>query len=452
VDQNQLPSEVELVFEVMPCQALRVAQEPGKTPHPCSYFRKWGTYNSYAYETESVPPQPTIVQLTQYIGRGPLLPELLSGCRKAPLMAVGINPNLPGWWPATRNSINPLFDDYRQYAHYFRYRETAKLDIPRDQYDRFLAGADDSPLMGNELKVPKDPQGFRTIPIELQQMAMYRNYGSLLDDLAKEMQWQGHRLSIGEDLSYGNMVACPSAKWINKSDPADPQMPPMSTTEQVGIVAECFHIRRYFLRQLFQSLPRVLLIFSQSTTDAFLGEMDGHFTTGNAKPGDRIEDLLQRVVRLEYGKAGGQTLGARVIFSPHITGDPAQFAAARAQVLAQLVDEARSGNITFNAETGHLHRPVGDCVFCTMLEVGRCDYLAELVALPSREKVSEVRTVEHLREEKKAHAAMMETFLASDRQPARVEQLVFSRSREELLRDSARAGWALAGDPARQRP
>src|SRR4249920_2336412 len=125
------------------------------------------------------------------------------------------------------------------------------------------------------------------------------------------------------------MVACPSAKWINKRDPADPEMPPMSTTEQVGIVAECFHIRRYFLRQLFQSLPRVLLIFSQSTTDAFLGEMAGHITTKNAKLGDRIDDLLQREVRLEYGRIGAQTLTARVIFSPHITGDPRHFATAR---------------------------------------------------------------------------------------------------------------------------
>jgi hypothetical protein len=450
VDQNQLPSEVELVFEVMPCNALRVAQEPGKAPHPCSYFRKWGTYHSYDYETAEAPPQPSIVQLTQYLGRATLVPELLSGCRKAPLMAVGINPNLPGWWPATRNSINPLFDDYRQYAHYFRYRETAKLDIPRDQYDRFRAGADDSPLVGNDLPVPKDPQGFRTIPIALQPMAMYQNYGSLLNDLAKEMEWRDHRLSIGEDLSYGNMVACPSAKWINKRDPADPQMPPMSTTEQVGIVAECFHLRRYFLRQLFQSLPRVLLIFSQSTTDAFLGEMDGHITTANAKPGDQIEDLLQRVVRLEYGKAGDQTLSARVIFSPHITGDPAHFAAARARVLAQLVEEARLGNLAFNAETGHLHRPIGDCVFCTMLDVGPCDYLSELVSLQSHQKVPENRTADHLKEEKKAHVALMEQFLASDQPPARVAPLPFSRSREHLLREPALAGWTMAGDPTRQ--
>jgi hypothetical protein len=227
-------------------------------------------------------------------------------------------------------------------------------------------------------------------------------------------------------------------------------MPPMSTAEQVGIVAECFHLRRYFLRQLFQSLPRVLLIFSQSTTDAFLGEMAGHFTTGNAKPGDRIDDLLQREVRLEYGKVGDQTLSARVIFSPHITGDPTHFGAARARVLAQLVEEARLGNIAYNSQSGHLKRSVGDCVFCTMLEVGPCDYLSELVSLQSREKVPENRTADHLKEEKKTHVALMETFLGPDKHAGRVDRLTFTRSPEQAFGEPALAGWTMAGDPARQ--
>ena len=45
--ETRLPVEVELAYEVMSCQAVRIAQEPGKTPHPCSYFRRWGTYHSY---------------------------------------------------------------------------------------------------------------------------------------------------------------------------------------------------------------------------------------------------------------------------------------------------------------------------------------------------------------------------------------------------------------------
>src|SRR5205085_11940344 len=135
--ETRLPTEVELVYEVMPCNALRTAQEPTGHPHPCTYFRKWGTYHSYDYVVEGPPPTRGIEQPTKYVGRAPALPEILSGCRKAPIMALGINPNLPGWWAHKRRWLAPLFDDYKQYAHYFRYRATAKLELTEADYERF---------------------------------------------------------------------------------------------------------------------------------------------------------------------------------------------------------------------------------------------------------------------------------------------------------------------------
>ena len=66
--QTRLPVEVELAYEVMSCQALRCAQEPAATPHPCSYFRKWGTYHSYDYTIDSAPPERGIVHETRYVG------------------------------------------------------------------------------------------------------------------------------------------------------------------------------------------------------------------------------------------------------------------------------------------------------------------------------------------------------------------------------------------------
>src|SRR6266404_6564905 len=192
MNDNRLPTEVELVFELMPCNAQRTTygrpdpNHPGVSLHPCGYFQKWGTYHSYDYESAGPPPKPGAVPLPlcQYVGRARLLPEMLSGCRKAPIMAVGINPNLPGWWPASRNSINPLFDDYQQYAHYFRYRQTSKLDIPLQTYKKLGGGPDDTPFSAAELNVPRDAHGFRTIPVEPQATAMYQNYQSLLEDLA----------------------------------------------------------------------------------------------------------------------------------------------------------------------------------------------------------------------------------------------------------------------------
>jgi hypothetical protein len=382
MSDNRLPTEVELVYEVMPSQALHVAQHPGREPHPCSYFRKWGTYHSYDYTSEGPPPAPGIEHEIEYVGRAPLVPELLSGCRKCPIMAVGINPNLPGWWGARRGSLNPLFRDYKQYAHYFRYRSTAKLEVPPTLYEQYRVDEAGDPFGKRELVVPENGAMRRVIRARLQQQQMYTTYQALLEALATRMGWTDADLTVGEDLSYGNMVARPSAKWTTRPDEDDPNLPPMSVAERNGIVQECFRDRRFFPRQLFQSLPTVILVFSQNTANAFIGEFERGFDLGDPRPGEPVAELMTRRVRLKYGTlSDGTDLHARVIFSPHITGDPANFAAARDRVVNQLVEEATEGRIGYNQQTRHLHRPRGACVFCTMMEVGPCDYVQELVPL-----------------------------------------------------------------------
>ena len=377
--ETRLPTEVELAYEVMSCQAMRVEQEPAAAPHPCTYFRKWGTYHSYDYSMDTPPPERGILHETKYVGRAPLVPELLSGCRKAPIMALGINPNLPGWWRGKKGSLNPLFDDYRQYAHYFRYRSLAKLELSPEDYERFGGDPDDTPFTGAELDVPADANGDHTIQVRLQPQKMYEAYQDLLDALAERLGWPDHELTVGEDVTYGNMVASPSAKWTTIPSDTDPLLPPMTVEERNGIVSECFHTRKYFLRQLFQSLPSVLLIFSQSTANAFNGEMQDRFTLGRPKRNESIEDLMHREIRLKYGDLpSGETLDARVIYAPHITGNPKEFGPARDRVIDALAEEAEKGRITYNPATKHLARPPGACVFCPMLEIGPCDYVEEL--------------------------------------------------------------------------
>ena len=168
-------------------------------------------------------PGPGIVHKTRYVGRAPLVPELLSGCRKAPLMALGINPNLPGWWPYHRGALNPLFDDYRQYAHYFRYRAHAKLELSQADYKRFGGGDHDTPFSDFELDIPRTRDGNREIEVSLARQKMYDGYQDLLEGLADAMGWPKEKLTVGEDLAYGNMVASPSAKWTTKADPEGPR-------------------------------------------------------------------------------------------------------------------------------------------------------------------------------------------------------------------------------------
>jgi hypothetical protein len=192
----------------------------------------------------------------------------------------------------------------------------------------------------------------------------------------------GHKLMLGEDLSYANMIACPSAKWTTKPDPQNPGLPAMSTGERDGIVHECFAKRKYFLRTLFQSLPTVLLVFSQSTANAFIGELTGSFSKGDPKVDEPVADLLGKEVTLSYGALpNGTTLNADVIFAPHPTGDPTHWVAARPKVVERLRAAAAAGRFAFNPITGHLSRTPGSCAFCTMLEIGPCDYLAEIQPL-----------------------------------------------------------------------
>ena len=77
--QTHLPLEVELLYETMPCNAMRVAQEPkAPGPHACAYFRQWGTYHSFDYIIDGPQPKPGIPTHVKYVGRAPLIPEALS--------------------------------------------------------------------------------------------------------------------------------------------------------------------------------------------------------------------------------------------------------------------------------------------------------------------------------------------------------------------------------------
>jgi hypothetical protein len=374
-----LPTEIELAIEVMPCQADRRIYERADKKHPCASFASWGVYHSYRYK-DSGPPQTTGIEHPAiYEGKTYLAPEILSGCRKAPIMAVGINPNLPGYWAGSHNAINPLFQDLLQYAHYFRYRAIEKLQIPEAKYQKMLGSRIDGPQSRDPLtKVDSE------IPIEPVTVSMYRIYQGLLDSVAKEMRWASHRLTVGEDLSYGNMVSCPSAKWLTARDKNFPEMPIMSKATVTGVVSECFHMRRYFLRQLFQSFPSILIVLSRATADAFLAAMGPNLRGEVPKPRDSASIWLDKKVFLDYGKApGGRRLSARVIFAPHATGDPEHFQQMRDKVVKALVEEAHAGRIVLNRKTGHLHRSLGQCEFCTnsLYSIGTCDYLSELKPL-----------------------------------------------------------------------
>jgi cytosine/adenosine deaminase-related metal-dependent hydrolase len=374
-----LPTEVELAIQLQPCLAERRTYEVADAKHPCEFFADQGSFHAFDLRDPGPPQTSGALQPVHYAGRRRVTPEMLSGCRKAPIMAVGINPNLPAYWTGKHNSLLPTFDDILQYAHHYRYRSVGKLQIRSDQYQALRKGRTDDEVHGDPLVETGTP-----LDVELADQAMYVAYASLLEGLATAMGWSNAALAVGEDLSYGNMVACGSPRWITRPDRKYRSLPVMTEPQRRGIVAECFFERKYFLRQLMQSLPHVLLVFGSATRDAFVRAMGKNFVEGAPQLGEDLATLLARRIILRYGVTQkGEELTARVLFVPHASGNPTEFAAVRDRVVACLVEEARQGRLELDAATGHLRRPAGDCAFCgnALYRIGPCEYRAQLVPL-----------------------------------------------------------------------
>jgi cytosine/adenosine deaminase-related metal-dependent hydrolase len=403
---RKLPTEVELAIRLQGCLAERRTYERATEAHPCEFFADQGAFHTFDLRDGGPPAEPDLVQPAHYAGLRRVTPELLSGCRKAPIMAVGINPNLPGFWQSRRNAVLPVFDDVLQYAHHYRYRAIGKLQIPRETYRKLRGDRPESePLVEEGTE----------IPTELADQTMYKAYQSLLDGLAEAMGWSNAKLSVGEDLSYGNMVACGSPRWITRPDPDEPTLPVMKPAQQRGIVHECFVERRHFLRQLFQSFPQVLLVFSAATRDAFIRALEGQFSEGDPQVGEPMDALLARKIVLRYGQlSNGTELSARVLFVPHASGNPQGFKAVRERVVAALASEVNAGRVLLG-EDGHLRRPSGGCTFCdnALYRIGPCEYREQLVPLAANDNQAAVRAapIDPL-EERATQEALLARFLA----------------------------------------
>jgi hypothetical protein len=124
------PLEVELVFNVRPCGTCDFFW-PTDSPQP------YGPYPAYDFLTDS--PQTN----QPPAGGGPFVwldgiirpatfpdAEVMDGCRKAPIMTIGINPNLTAFEAGTMGAdwCYPSFsgqsspDSWAKYAYYYRYR------------------------------------------------------------------------------------------------------------------------------------------------------------------------------------------------------------------------------------------------------------------------------------------------------------------------------------------
>lgn len=141
------PLEVKLVYQVRSCGS-------------CSFFwpgdkfkQSYGPYTSYDFDVNApyaAAPRSGSASSPWILGRTrpPAFPEaeVVDGCRKAPIMTIGINPNLTAFAPGQTGAAwcYPSFysdddtDAWAKYAWYYRYRSVYQERLGLDFVRRFI--------------------------------------------------------------------------------------------------------------------------------------------------------------------------------------------------------------------------------------------------------------------------------------------------------------------------
>jgi nucleoside phosphorylase len=137
------PLEVKLAFQVRSCGTCEFFWPPKKRDQP------YGPYTAFDFDqnvpyTATPSPGPSFPWMTGRTRPASFPnPEVIDGCRKAPIMTIGINPNLTAFLPSQSGAswCYPNFssdnetDAWAKYAWYYRYRtvyqERLTLDVAR---------------------------------------------------------------------------------------------------------------------------------------------------------------------------------------------------------------------------------------------------------------------------------------------------------------------------------
>jgi hypothetical protein len=344
----ELTPEEAIVWEAMTCRGQRNYYEDAN--HPCRWFHQFGPFHAYDVDDEESLIEPEGYLKAFYVGERYQIPEILSGCRKAPLMSIGLNPNLRAVTQPYR--IYPYFDNIQQYANHFRYRTTFKYRVEQTFYDDHI-----DLVTGKALFKDGD-----RIPLYKQYVTMYKEYENILKTFETNIGIADGNLALGEDVSYYNFVACHSPKWD------------MNSSEEEGIIAECFLKRKFFVKQLKQSAPKVLILFGKPIMESFVEFFRETFDETNIPDPDQT---YQKILNNNnyYMNLDGELI--RVIFSPHASGAPLYHTLnASDYIVEALVEEYESGNIKYDPILKHLERTDGYCFFCNnrLFYIGDCPY------------------------------------------------------------------------------
>ena len=165
------PLEIDLVFNVRPCSTCSFFWPEDSSKQP------YGPYPCYDFDSNTPverAPEGIANSFVWLKGstRPPAFPdaEVMDGCRKAPIMTIGINPNLTAFAPGRTGAswAYPSFssdggtDSWTKYAYYYRYRSVYQEHLDLKFIDEFLLpegqiNAEKPGVMLESLRLSDDP-------------------------------------------------------------------------------------------------------------------------------------------------------------------------------------------------------------------------------------------------------------------------------------------------------
>lgn len=373
---SDISLEVQLAWEVMTCRAMRSTYD--NKGHPCHWFNNhYGPYPAYDWIGDLPQPSATGEQKPSEfealcVGERYQVPEMMSGCRKAPIMTIGINPNLTAYYPTVEGATwcYPNFDNIGQYAYYFRHRavcqERFSVEFIRDNIipGTEIVAEEDGKVVKTELSLETggvnltiqykghsqqimrlepgykilfssyDHKGLsngfykgdkiagkialkpntKTMLIR-ETVGYYQQFQSIFETFKTKAGSEIEKLPLcmGEDVCQGDMVACASPGWGKW----------FTDNALKGIVQECISKRRWMVTQLFQTKPRLIVFAGQSAFCMFYDLMKDYIYTDLSLKSDTYELLkatIDNPILLKIDTDNGDTLlESRIVISPHFS-------------------------------------------------------------------------------------------------------------------------------------
>lgn len=143
------PLEIELVYHVRPCGTCSFFWPKDNSPQAYGPFPTFDFDSNYPLSKPA--PSPVVQNYPWLKGttsnQGFPNGEVMDGCRKAPIMTIGINPNLTAFSPSQQGTswIYPSFTDdnttdaYAKYAYYYRYRSVYQEHLNLTKMESYLS-------------------------------------------------------------------------------------------------------------------------------------------------------------------------------------------------------------------------------------------------------------------------------------------------------------------------